>query len=416
MQLDAAVPAEPSFSDRIAVVDVLRAFALLGIVIIHSAMGFLAGPSPEPQFNSFSSLDRVVDDLVRIFTFGKFFAIFAFLFGLSFAIQLENSTRKGTAFSGRFTWRLVILLAIGFVHSLFFSGDILIIYAVLGLLLVPLRKVRSSVLIIAALIFILNVPGLVMGVLQVSAPPATPEQQQVNIESGKQFRQMAQRQFDIKQSGTLAEVVKLNFTESFTGKLFFQIVTGRLWVTFGLFLLGLYAGRMNIFRESDVNRHIFKRLLVWAGSAALITSVIAIVYPGATRAQSLQDVLSGFAFSIQQASLAAFYVAAITLLFWKKPTQGLLPRLAPMGKMGLTTYLTQSVFGLVVFYGFGFGLLGKLGVASCVAIGILFFIAQMYFARWWMSYFNLGPAEWLWRSLTYFKAPANIRVPAPRLA
>ena len=89
-------------SERIAVVDVLRAFALFGIIITHSAMGFLAGPTPDPQFMTFTSLDRVVSRLENLFTFGKFFTIFAFLFGLSFAIQLNNAAQKGAAFSGRF--------------------------------------------------------------------------------------------------------------------------------------------------------------------------------------------------------------------------------------------------------------------------------------------------------------------------
>src|SRR5687768_11574702 len=137
MQLNASV--DSSSTTRIAIVDILRAVALFGIIINHAAMSFIAGPLPDPQFNQFSSLDTIVNDLAELLTFGKFFAIFSFLFGLSFAIQLENSTRKGTGFSGRFAWRLMILLAIGFVHSLFFSGDVLMIYALLGLLLIPCR-------------------------------------------------------------------------------------------------------------------------------------------------------------------------------------------------------------------------------------------------------------------------------------
>jgi uncharacterized protein len=81
----------------------------------------------------------------------------------------------------------------------------------------------------------------------------------------------------------------------------------------------------------------------------------------------------------------------------------LLPALAPLGKMGLTTYLGQSVFGVLLFYGLGFGMLGKLGAAAAVGAGIAFFILQILLARAWMAQFSLGPVEWLWRSLTYFK-------------
>ena len=112
---------------------------------------------------------------------------------------------------------------------------------------------------------------------------------------------------------------------------------------------------------------------------------------------------------MQQASLSAFYVAVVTLLYWRKPVHGLLPGLAPVGKMGLTVYLTQTVFGVLLFYGFGLGLLGELGVAPAIALGILFFVVQVVLARWWMTHFSMGPVEWLWRSLTYFKLQANTR-------
>jgi uncharacterized protein len=121
------------------------------------------------------------------------------------------------------------------------------------------------------------------------------------------------------------------------------------------------------------------------------------------------SVLGIIAASVQQASLAAFFVAAMTLLFWRKPHGGL-AQLAPTGKMGLTTYLMQSAFGVVVFYGIGLGLLGKVGAAASIALGLLFFAAQIQFARWWLHRFSMGPVEWLWRLLTHFKAPPDTRV------
>ncbi len=409
MQSSAGIITEPtSSSERIAVVDVLRAFALFGIIVNHASKSFLVGPSPDPQFLIFSSFDKLIDQLAVLLTFGKFFAIFSFLFGLSFAIQLESATRRASSFSGRFAWRLLILLAIGYVHGLFFSGDILLIYAVLGFLLIPLRNVSTRTLAIVGVILILNIPGLVLGSLQMSGPPPTAQQQQTLADSRQAFAERAQRQYEIKRSGSIGELTEMNAAQSLQTKFLFQVVTGRLWITFGLFLLGMCAGRMNLFRDTAANRTTFTRLLAGAGTIALVTTAIAIAFPNKIRPTTLADVLAGFNFSIHQATLAAFYVAAVTLLFWKRP-RGLLAPLAPMGKMGLTTYLTQSAFGLVVFYGVGFGLLGRLGAAACVAVAILFFAAQILFARWWMSRFNLGPVEWLWRSLTYFKLQPNVR-------
>ncbi len=390
-------------TDRIAVVDVLRAFALFGIIITHSAMGFLAGPEPSPAFMKLSALDRTVDELNTLLTIGKFFAIFSFLFGLSFAIQLENAARKNAPFAGRFAWRLALLLLIGYVHTLFFSGDILMIYALLGLLLIPFRRLKTRTLTIIALVCVLNIPGLALGTLIINAPAPSAEQQQQRATFAREFAERAQREYLIKKNGTVAEIAQVNNSSgAYFNKAIYQLITGRLWMTFGLFLLGLCAGRLALFRDSAPNRTFFKRLMVGAGVTAALGTAAVVLRPSTFNIATFADVLANFASSLQQMSLAAFYVAALTLLYWRRPA-GWLSALAPMGKMGLTTYLMQSLFGVLVFLGPGLGLMGDVGVATAVGFGILFFIAQIFFARWWMSRFSLGPVEWLWRSLTYFK-------------
>ncbi len=400
----------PVPGDRIAVVDVLRAYALFGIIVTHSVTGFLAGQAPSPDFMLFSPLDRVVAQLEHLLTFGKFFTIFSFLFGLSFAIQMNNATQKGVGFSGRFTWRLLVLALIALVHGAFFTGDILIVYALLGLLLIPFRRLKTRTLVIIGLLLVFNLPGLLLNIAQVSAPPPTPEQLAAREEFGAQFLQAAQRLFEIKQSGSLAEMVPINLTHGLLSKFAFMIFSGRLWITFGLFLLGMVAGRLEIFRDTEANRAFFRRLLWPAAGVALVTTIVEIVHPsGAFQMNSVVDLLASFSFVVQQISLSAFYVAAVTLLYWRRPSSGLLPALAPLGRMGLTTYLGQSAFGLLLFYGLGFGMLGKLGAAAAVGASIAFYILQILMAQAWMTRFRLGPVEWLWRSLTYFKLQPNTR-------
>jgi uncharacterized protein len=410
MQAAATLPVP---GERIAVVDVLRAYALFGIIVTHSVTGFLAGQPPSADFMLNTPLDRMVSQLEHLLTFGKFFTIFSFLFGLSFAIQLRNATENGVGFSGRFTWRLMVLALIALVHGAFFTGDILIIYAILGLLLIPFRKLETRTLVIVALILVFNIPGFLLGIAQLIAPPPTPEQMAARAEFAAQFLQAAQRAFQIKQSGTLAELVQVNFTSGMLSKFAFMIFTGRLWITFGLFLLGMCAGRLEIFRDTEANRQFFRRLLWPAAAVALVTTIVEIVHPSNFQIASWMDLLASYSFSVQQLSLSAFYVAAVSLLYWRRPSKGLLPALAPLGRMGLTTYLGQSAFGVLLFYGLGFGMLGKLGVAAAVGAGIAFYIVQILLARAWMRRFSLGPVEWLWRSLTYFKLqPNNRRRPA----
>ena len=392
----------PIPGDRIAVVDVLRAFSLFGIIVTHSVTGFLAGQPPSEDFMLFTPLDRMVADVEHLLTFGKFFTIFSFLFGLSFAIQLRNATQKGVAFKGRFTWRLLVLALIALVHGVFFTGDILIIYAILGLLLIPFRNMKTRTLVITALVLVFNIPGLLLGIAQVNAQP-TPEQVANAAAIQAQFTEFAQRQFEIKQSGTLGELAYINLTFGMLSKIGFMVFTGRLWITFGLFLLGMCAGRLEIFKDSEANRRFFRRLMWPSAAVALLTSIVAIVRPVGFQISSGADLAASFSFTVQQISLSAFYVAAVTLLYWRKPSEGLLPSLAPLGRMGLTTYLAQTVFGVLVFYGLGLGLLGKIGVAAAVGASIAFFILQVLLAQAWMKHFTLGPVEWLWRSLTYFK-------------
>jgi uncharacterized protein len=180
-------------------------------------------------------------------------------------------------------------------------------------------------------------------------------------------------------------------------------------MTFGLFLLGLCAGRMEIFRDSEAHRAFFRRLMWGAGAVATATTLIMVFRPVGFQVNSPADLMASFSRTVQQASLSAFYVAVVALLYWRNPARGLLARLAPVGKMGLTVYLTQTMFGVLLFYGFGFGMVGEIGVAPAVALGILFFVAQVLVARWWMSVFSMGPVEWLWRSLTYFRLQPNTR-------
>ncbi len=393
-------------SSRILIVDVLRAFALFGIIINHITSSYLAGmpPAGNEQYNIFSPLDGAMNLGSLILTFGKFFTIFSFLFGLSFAIQLNNAKNKGGSFTLRFIWRLVILFVIGYVHNLFYSGDILIVYALLGLLLLPARFLSNKVLVPLALFFILNVPALIQDAIGLNAPPPTQKQIAAQQEAGARRAKASQEQYRIKQSGSLGDVVKMNAVEGLTSKFSFQLMSGRLWITFGLFLLGLYAGKKNVFEYNAANLRFFKRLLRWSGLIALVSTGVALVYGNPFGgAGSLLQVLGNFSFSVHQASLSAFYAAGIVVLYWQTRARRTLSVLAPLGQMGLTTYLVQSVFGVAVFYGFGLGLMGKTGVTVSIALGIGFFFLQVLFAGWWMARYRFGPVEWAWRSLTYFK-------------
>lgn len=392
--------------DRISVIDALRGFALIGIIVAHAAGQYLAGPSPSDYNIVFSPFDKFVSDLSAILTFGKFFTIFSFLFGLSFAIQMDNAARTGRPFVGRTVWRLVILFGIGFIHNLFYSGDILCIYGTLGLFLVLFRKVNNRIFLIIGLLLVFNAPLFVSRVQSQFAPQPTPAQVEAGKAQATEFMKITTEEFRIKQSGTLAEVVQMNLHGGLVSTLIFQLFTGRLFITLGLFLLGLWAGRKRLFIDTPGHQQFFRQLLRWSGILAVIsTTVFWWLTDGNLFAQpeGWTGVVSNTAFDIHQATLSAFYVSGITLLFWQT-SAGFLHRLVPVGRMGLTTYLTDSTFGVLLFLGYGLGQLGHLGVAASVGLGLAFFALQIPFSNWWLARYQYGPVEWLWRSLTYLKA------------
>jgi uncharacterized protein len=387
-------------SPRILVVDVLRAFALFGIIITHASDGFLEGPQPSASFMIFGPIDEWAREAVKLLTYGKFYTLFSFLFGLSFAIQMRNAAEKGRNFGGRFAWRLLVLLLIAIVHGAFFSGDVLIVYALLGLLLMLFRKRKTRTLVITGLILVLNLPGMILATVisQAAQNPEIMAQQQAGAADAAKNAQIA---FDEKKSGDVAAMVKRNLTEGQANKLGFLIITGRLWVTFGLFLLGLAAGRLELFRDSAEHREFFRQLMRWSLPVALVTSIGVILMPFNFVPLNGKELGGFISSSLQHATLSAVYLAGVTLLFWRNPA-GFLRLLAPTGKMGLTTYVAQSMFGLLVFYGIGFGLIGDIGVAPAIGISMVFFVVQVWVARWWLDHFAMGPLEWLWRALTYF--------------
>ena len=142
---------------RIEIIDALRGFSLAGIVIVHMVENYIAAPTPEGALDATHTgvLDYVVDGFIMILLRGKFFALFSFLFGLSFFIQMDSAHQKGEDFRWRFLWRLLLLFAIGYLHHLFYRGDILTIYALLGVFLVPFYKVRNPLILgTAAVLFL----------------------------------------------------------------------------------------------------------------------------------------------------------------------------------------------------------------------------------------------------------------------
>ncbi len=386
-------------SNRIEIIDVLRGFTLLGIILVHFTEQYYAGQPPKihENFGAHNLADMIVSGFIGIFISGKFFMIFSFLFGMSFFIQLDKSDGSPKFFF-HFAWRLIVLFLIGFVHHLHYRGDILTIYAVLGFGLLICFKLPDKFLLVLALFLVLNLPSIIIRTIEVISPSATassffnPDQKPLEV------------YYETLKSGGYLEILKANFYE-FKGKFDFQIESGRIYITLGLFWLGLYAGRKKVFE----NIPFFKRLIryglwtllgcvIFAGVMALIIFVAKV-----EMSQSLQFLIGGSVYDIFNASLAAIYVGLIVSSFQKEKGHNRLMNFYEVGRMGLTTYLMQALIGTLLFFSYGFNLLGEYGASVWASVALIVFILQIIFSKWWLSRFQFGPVEWLWRSLTYLK-------------
>jgi len=412
---------------RIDIVDALRGFALFGIILAHFNNQYFAGfPPPGHEAMSIkNSVDPILQGIADIFIFGKFFTIFSFLFGLSFGIQLLNAKEKNKPFLGRFAWRLVILFLIAFIHHIHYRGDILIIYAVLGFFLLLFLKAGNKWLLVWAFFFILNGPTAIVNTVNYIKTKSKPPTEQVvqGPPPGVDFKKMGEDAtvyFGKIKEGDYPWIIKTNISKEFKNKLDFQLFSGRLFVTMGLFILGFYIARRRIFENIAPHIKGIKKWL-WISLALCVTSVACFLLLNLQTFFNTPDTLPRLIgislINTFDPALSMVYAAGFILLYQKVNWQKKLSGLAPMGRMGLTTYLTQTVFGLLFFYGYGFNQMDEVGNSIIFTVAIAFFILQIYIGKWWMKHYYYGPLEWFWRSLTWFKwQPFKKKSPAVELA
>lgn len=388
---------------RLDIVDALRGFSLIGIAIVHFMEQYLGGPPPASIGNYTQHLppDGVLDTISFILIRGKFFALFSFLFGLSFALQMERSeVRTGKDFRLRFAWRLVILFGIGLLHHLIYRGDILTIFAMLGLPLLLFYKIPDKWVFIITIILMLGVPRFIL-----YTTGYEPFKSYVPDWNSKQDDPEVLTHWNAAKSGDWATLATINLTDGFPMKMNFQFGSvGRAYQTFAWFLLGLLAGRRRFFENFDANRSLIRQVFKWSiiSFFSTIALAAAIFIPfGKTMPESLQFLIGNTMNDLNSIAMTLFYITAFMILFHREKWQRRLGKLAPFGRMALTNYVTQTLIGATIL--FGFGLLGSIGNSITLPIAIAVIILQIWWSKVWLRHFNYGPLEWLWRSLTWFK-------------
>lgn len=240
--------------ERLHLIDALRGFTLLGIILAHMLEQYYRGMMPEKFANQDASvIDMIFSALVGILVSGKFFMIFSFLFGMSFYLQLSKGTGD-LSFLMKFAWRLILLFIIGLIHHLHYRGDILTIYALLGFGLLLTYKLPIKYVLLLGLALTLDLPGIITRIVQMVLHDTT-----MNSVLN-QDQSILMQYYETFKSGEYFSLLKENLN-SFVLKMQFQVWSGRIYSTMGMFLLGYYAGTKKIFEQLPDSLPQFKRYL-----------------------------------------------------------------------------------------------------------------------------------------------------------
>lgn len=387
--------------ERFAILDILRGFALVGIAVANF-----------PEFALFTFLksdavaamptagaDRWVRFLQYVFVDGKFYTIFSLLFGIGFSIIISNAMRRGASGFRIFYRRMAILLGFGFVHLMFiWSGDILMLYALMGMLLPLFRNCSDRTLLswAAVLLFVPVIIDFACEFAGVSLSAGVVRlQQHYCAKYGITDDNFAYWLRDADSYGGvfqfLVQGALVRVQEFVDGNRYFKVM--------GLFLIGFCIGRRRMYAHTVMRRRMLRRVALTGCCAGLPLSVVYAWsavngHPWGNAAHSLLYFVSvyivGFA-----------YVAAICLVYNRHPRARVFSLFSAPGRMALTNYIGQSVWGMAIYYGIGLGLGASMGLSLVVPVAVGVWLVEALSSLLWLRFFNFGPLEWIWRMLTY---------------
>jgi uncharacterized protein len=391
-------------AERLPIVDVLRGFALMGILIMNMP-GFSYSGWHESDGSHYwpGAVDQMAEQVRNALFAGKFNSLFSVLFGLGFTIQYARLQQADPVHAdGLYLRRLLVLFVLGVVHAcVFWFGDVLHVYALLGIvLLLGLRRVsdRGLMLIMAGCI----VYPLVASLLRVAY--VTKEFTASRVAQGKGFAASNDAAYG---SGSFFDTVgeNLRIMAFEYGDLY------SLWGTFGWYvsmtltmLLGVLAGRRQwAQRIPELMPQI--RRLTWiclVVGLALSATAQVIWELNRTPGPSLIKSFASLCYNVSRPMVMVFYVLLIVQLFHRPAWRPLFRPFEAAGRMPLTNYLMQTAICTTLFYGWGFGLWAKVGPAAGFALSLfIFFAVQVPLSLWWLQHHERGPMETLWARLTY---------------
>lgn len=390
-------PVDPK--KRIELLDVLRGFALLGILFnnILYFSGYTFQPFDELRTSPTFQIDETLYNVLDIVITAKFYTLFSILFAVGFHLQLTRHTGDATDFLKTYRRRLFILLLIGVLHSLFWFGDILLLYSLIGFILIFFRNMAKKKLLRLALFFIFLPTIIDLALLPFAQAGGTVQPVLAHTTYPDMTPAAVMSMFT---NGSVSELFYLNIHHLIWKWLAF-IPSGRLVTLFGIFVLGYYLGSINFFEDG-----VKSKTLLLLGLAIGFSATFLAMTMGGNPYQfppTLSNTLYKSLLVVGQIGICSFYVVSIARLLQTPSGRKVLGYLRPVGRMALTNYISQSLVCVFIFYNFGLNLIGALGLVYAVGIAVSVLSFQVILSNLWLKYFEYGPLEWVWRSLTYRK-------------
>ena len=407
----ASTPTSVPASERNPVLDMVRGFALMGILIMNMP-GFSGSMFAEADGSHLwpGQVDRIAEGLRGMLFSGKFNSMFSMLFGIGFTLQFARMQRSDPEHATQiYLRRLLVLGVLGVVHAaVFWGGDVLHVYAVLGIvLLFGLRHASDRTLV--ALMGLCLLYPLISGVLRLLV--MTPDLVAARVAIAKGFEAADNATFG---HGTFFQAAVLHAREL----AFFYSDGLAAWGFFGFYvqmaltmLLGLLAGRHRWPDRIPELMPQLRKVHVWALVVGLACGAAFTLIFEFNRAPGPSPIklLGGVAYWLSRLGMMIFYVLTIVRLAQHPAWARRFAPIATAGRMPLTNYLMQTAICTALFYGWGFGLWGKVGPAAGIALSLaIFFLIQVPWSIWWLSRHDRGPLEALWSRLTYGRPKARL--------
>lgn len=394
---------------RIQTLDILRGLAIFGILMVNMPLMNAPIVAILSDVKLWTDLpNQLATGFIKLFFESKFYVLFSLLFGYGFWLFLNKPMPEGVSVIPLYRRRVFFLLLFGIAHMVFlWPGDILIFYALFGFLLLLFRKTPDHKLVKWALGFIL-VPIILNSIivffiiLAGFSPEAKAAMEASFAENNQRVTAIFLKATEVYGSGSFADIVNMRVTE------YGMLLPGFLFFypnVMAMFLLGQYAARKGYLHNPENHLPFFRKLFIRGLIIGLPLNLIyALIFTiGQLNQPSIYTLIAAICSGFGGPALTLAYVSGIILLISKGHLKFISAKLAPVGRMALTNYLTHSIIASILYLSYGFALYGKVNIWQGILITVAIFLIQIPLSNWWLKHFRFGPFEWLWRSLTYLK-------------